>query len=267
MIHNNKKRMITNYHTHHHLCGHAIGDCEEYTLSAIKNNFVEIGFSDHAPNSRIDDFGVRMNPKDFTKYVEEIEYVKNKYKNKLTIKKGIEVEFFHNHDEYYKFLKENLDYMILGQHYISHNKQMDNLKSSFALTTDNDIMVYADYVCEGMKSGHFQILAHPDLYMCGYLDWNDHAIKIANRILKCAERTNTIIEFNANGWRRGKRNTPQGRLRPYPRMEFWSLVEKYNIRTILSSDCHTPEQLYDETMKEAEEAYSKLRVNSVDFLK
>ncbi len=258
--------MKTNYHTHHQLCGHAIGNCEDYVQSAIKNNLVELGFSDHAPNSRVDDFGVRMRPKDFESYLEEIELVKNKYSESLTIKKGIEVEFFYDHEEYYDFLVSKLDYLILGQHYISKTKRMDDLISGFALSTKEEIDTYAEYVCEGMKTGHFDILAHPDLYMCGYQDWNEHAIKVAHKIIKCAEETNTILEFNGNGFRRGKRNTPQGKTQPYPRIEFWNLVKQSKVKTIFGVDCHTPEQICDTTIKEAEEVYKNLETNSVEFL-
>lgn len=258
--------MKANYHTHHELCGHAVGTCEDYVLSAIKNNIEELGFSDHAPNSRVDDFGVRMKPKEFIGYLEDIEYVKNKYKNQLTIKKGIEVEYFYDHEEYYDSLKEKLDYMILGQHYISHTKTLSDLKSSFALQSDKDIQIYAEYVCEGMKTGRFDILAHPDLYMCGYKDWNQKAIEVARRILKCAEVTKTIIEFNGNGFRRGTRNTPQGKTQPYPRMEFWNLVKEYNVKTIFGIDCHSPEQIGDTLIREVEEVYRNLNTDRVEFL-
>ena len=258
--------MKSNYHTHHQLCGHAVGTCEDYVQSAIENNLEELGFSDHAPNSRVDDFGVRMKPKEFEGYLNEINDVKNKYNDVLTIKKGIEVEFFYDHEEYYEFLESKLDYMILGQHYISHTKTMNDLKSSFALSSNKDIDIYADFVCEGMKTGRFDIIAHPDLYMCGYQDWNQKAEEVGRKILKCAEATNTIVEFNGNGYRRGVRNTPQGKTQPYPRMEFWNLVKEYNVKTIFGIDCHSPEQIGDTLIREAEEVYKNLNTNSIEFL-
>jgi len=258
--------MKTNYHTHHELCGHAIGNCEDYVLEAIKGNLKELGFSDHAPNTRVNDFGVRMKPKDFEGYLEEIEVMQNKYKESLTIRKGIEVEYFYDHEEYYKFLKSKLDYLILGQHYISLTKEMDNLISGFGLGTDKEIETYANYVCEGMRTKNFKILAHPDLYMCGYKDWNQKAIDVANKIIKCAIETDTILEFNGNGFRRGIRNTPQGKTQPYPRIEFWNLVKKTNAKTIFGIDCHSPEQINDDTIKKAEEVYKNLHTNSIEFL-
>lgn len=258
--------MKANYHTHHKLCGHASGTCEDYVIEAIKNNLVELGFSDHAPNPRVKDINVRMDQKDFEGYLKEIEIVKNKYKDRLTIKKGIEVEFFYDHEEYYENLKSKLDYLILGQHYISLTNQMDNLISGFGLHTDEQLEAYANFVCEGMKTRNFSILAHPDLYMNGYKDWNQKAIEVAKRIIKCAIETDTILEFNANGFRRGIKNTPQGKTQLYPRLEFWKLVKESNAKTIFGIDCHAPEQIGDTIISKAEEVFKSLRTNSVEFL-
>ena len=41
--------MKTNFHTHTFRCGHAIGNEEEMVKSAIKNDILELGFSDHIP--------------------------------------------------------------------------------------------------------------------------------------------------------------------------------------------------------------------------
>ncbi|MBS5274609.1 MAG: hypothetical protein KHY24_00580 [Clostridiales bacterium] len=38
-----------NLHSHTYRCHHAKGTDEEYVLSAIKNGYTEMGFSDHAP--------------------------------------------------------------------------------------------------------------------------------------------------------------------------------------------------------------------------
>ncbi|MFU8786768.1 MAG: PHP domain-containing protein [Candidatus Izemoplasmataceae bacterium] len=44
-----------NYHTHHKLCKHAIGDANDYVKEAVRLNFSHLGFSDHAPSHTIDD--------------------------------------------------------------------------------------------------------------------------------------------------------------------------------------------------------------------
>ena len=41
--------IISDYHMHTPLCGHAFGDPSEYAQHAVKVGLEEIGFSDHAP--------------------------------------------------------------------------------------------------------------------------------------------------------------------------------------------------------------------------
>ena len=41
--------MKTNFHTHTFRCGHALGNEEAMVKSAIKNDILELGFSDHIP--------------------------------------------------------------------------------------------------------------------------------------------------------------------------------------------------------------------------
>lgn len=258
--------MKRNYHTHHKLCKHAVGKTEDYVLEAIKHNFDIIGMSDHAPNYKVGDYNVRMDESEFKSYLADIEASQAKYGDKITILKGIEVEYFTNHEEYYQDLRKNLDYLIHGQHYISMTDSMDDLISGFGLRTKEEILKYANILVQAIESNHFDFLAHPDLYMCGYKDFDETAIQVAHIICKAAIKNDTILEFNANGFRRGRSTTPQGILQPYPRLEFWEIVKSYNCKTIFNSDCHKPEYLYDSTIKEVEEVYLNLGLNDIGIL-
>ncbi|MCK5762200.1 MAG: histidinol-phosphatase [Candidatus Izimaplasma sp.] len=258
--------MKANYHTHHYLCNHAQGNTEDYVKEAIKSGFKELGMSDHAPNPRIADKDVRMKPSEFKLYLEDIEAAQEKYKGQIKILKGLEVEYFYDHDEYYDFLRKNVDYLIHGQHYISMTNQMDNLISGFALKTKEQIKKYATYMEEAIKSGYFDILAHPDLYLNSYEKFDKYAEDVAHRICKSAKKHNIILEYNATGYRRGGKNTENGYMPNYPRREFWKIVKEYECRTILGSDAHNPKYLYDDTVKKAEEDYINLDLNIVEFL-
>lgn len=258
--------MKANYHTHTHYCGHASGNASDYVKEAVKNNFKVIGISDHAPNSRVNDHNVRMKPEKLDQYLSDIDKAREIYGNKIQIYKGLEVEFFYDHENYYKELKKQTDYMVHGQHYISMTKEMHNLQSGFALKTKEEILMYSQYMVDAMDSGHFDVFAHPDLYMCGYKDFDVNAEEVAHIICKKAAETDSILEFNSNGYRRGASITPQGIRPPYPREEFWKIVKSYGIKTIIGSDCHNPEYLYDLTVKEAEEVYNKLDLNKIEFL-
>lgn len=96
--------MKTNYHTHTTRCHHATGSDEEFVLSAIKGGYQEIGFSDHTPwkyhTNYISD--IRMLPEELPGYVESLRSLQEKYKNQISIKIGLECEYF---PEYIHWLK------------------------------------------------------------------------------------------------------------------------------------------------------------------
>ncbi len=258
--------MKANYHTHHYLCNHAKGNTEDYVKEAIKIGLKELGMSDHAPNSRIADRGVRMKPSDFTTYLEDIEAAQEKYKGKIKILKGVEVEYFYDHEQYYEFLREKVDYLIHGQHYISMKKGMNDLISGFGLKTVDQINRYASYLEDAIESGYFDIMAHPDLYLNSYQEFDKYAEDVAHRICKSAKKNNIILEYNANGYRRGGRITENGFSPNYPRLEFWKIVKQHDCKTIFGSDAHSPDFLYNDTVREAEEVYKNLGLDVVEFL-
>ncbi len=258
--------MKANYHTHHYLCKHATGNVEDYVKEALKIGLKELGISDHAPNSRVNDQFVRMHLDDFTTYIDDIEKNQLKYQGQIKIFKGLEVEFFYDHESYYQFLRENVDYLIHGQHYISMTKQMNDLISGFSLTTVEEINQYASYLEDAMASGHFDIIAHPDLYLNSYKEFDKNAETVAKRICKAALNHHLILEYNANGYRRGGKKTKNGFEPNYPRKAFWKIVKAYNCKTIFGSDAHNPNFLYNDTVKKAEEDYLNFGLNNVEFL-
>lgn len=98
--------MKTNYHTHTTRCHHATGSDEEFVLSAIKGGYQELGFSDHTPWKYHTDYisDIRMLPEELPGYVESIRSLQEKYKNQISIKIGLECEYF---PEYIHWLKES----------------------------------------------------------------------------------------------------------------------------------------------------------------
>ena len=145
-------------------------------------------------------------------------------------------------------------------------KQMYDLISSFALKTVEEINMYASYMEDAMESGYFDIMAHPGLYLNSYENFDKNAEIVARRICRSALKHNIILEYNANGYRRGGKNTENGFFPNYPRHEFWKIVKDYGCRTIFSSDAHNPSFLYNHTIQEAEEDYNKIGLNNVEYL-
>lgn len=255
----------TNYHTHHELCGHAGGKTEDYVLEAIKNGYKEIGMSDHGPLPN-EPFP-RMSLDDFNNiYLKEIEIAKEKYQNVIKIKSGIEIEYVSNNIEYYKMLHDKLDYMILGCHYYSNEDGYKD-KSAYRITTHERLDEYTKMIEEALDTKLFTILAHPDLFLIGYPKFDFYAVECSKRIIQSAIKNDVIIEYNANGLRRGKKTFEDGSIDyAYPNSKFWFIVKELNPKVIIGSDCHTPEVLEDECMEEARKKLKELRIKYLEKL-
>ena len=119
-----------NYHSHTYRCKHADLDFqdEEYIKDYIKMGFRKIAFTDHCPEKNEIDKrqNMRMSYKGRTEYLTTIRTLAEKYKDKIEIKVGYEVEYLPGEEENLKELKEETDKIILGQHFIYDDNK--NLK-------------------------------------------------------------------------------------------------------------------------------------------
>ena len=88
-----------NYHTHTKRCNHAVGEDEEYVLSAIENGYKVLGFADHTPWKYNSDYTprIRMKLEEFEDYYKSIKALKEKYKDQIEILIGVEAEYFPAH--------------------------------------------------------------------------------------------------------------------------------------------------------------------------
>ena len=253
----------TNYHTHHELCQHAVGTTEDYVKHAIQHGFTDLGMSDHVYNDRLNDV-FRMREHQFKDYLKDVREQRQRYQHKINIHLGLECEYLERDPKYYEKLFDDVEYLILGQHFVTNSE--GHLISSFALTKPEQVLAYAKDVCAAIESGYFSMIAHPDLYMCGYDVFDEACEKAAHMIIQKSIDHQVPLEFNANGIRRGIKVTSQGKRYPYPREEFWKIASTYSPIVILSSDAHAPNLLTDKTMDEAIELMEKWNLKITEKL-
>ncbi|HRT69052.1 MAG TPA: PHP domain-containing protein [Bacilli bacterium] len=232
-----------NYHTHTYLCGHAEGLPIDYVQKAIELGLEHIGISDHGYLK--DKWVDRMNLEEYHNiYLPSIQEAKEKYGDKIEIFTGLELEYLDGYDSLYqKYYREN-DYLILGQHIV----EVDGIEYDlYKPMNDSLIIAYKEAVIKGMESGYFKILAHPDLYMLRYREWNDLTEKIAIEIIESAIKNDVYLEINGNGTRRAATFTKDLELTwLYPRVEFWRIVSRYQeAKVIVGDDAHYFAHLHD----------------------
>ncbi|MGL5067658.1 MAG: histidinol-phosphatase [Sarcina sp.] len=253
--------MRVNYHTHTYRCKHAIGTEEEFVKAAIENNVSILGFSDHIayPDDRS---GNRMQYDEVKPYVAECFRLKEKYKDEIDILVGFESEYDIKCHDYYEYLFKELkiEYLVLGQHYFEINGKFYN---TFKLESTEDYVVYAKTVAEALKTDYFKILAHPDVIFVNDLAFDDNCRQAIEILIEAIKEANIVIEFNANGIRRGFIESVDGERYRYPYMEFWKRAQQENLRVIVSSDCHNPIYMWDKAMVKAYDMATNLGLNLV----
>ena len=241
------KDLVNNFHTHTFRCLHAYGTEEDYVLEAINKGLGCLGFSDHGPFPH-KDYGLRMKYEELDSYISAIDTLKEKYGDKITLYKGLEIEYHPQYIDYYSSLLKDrgLDFLALGEH--QYTTDSGELKNIFFAESAADYIDYAKAVCMAIETGLFAYVAHPDIMFINDYEWDDRCDKACEMIIECASEHDTILEYNANGFRRNKRLYADGIRYPYPHMGFWTKARDAHIKVLVGSDCHSPDQVCDEYM-------------------
>lgn len=256
--------MNYNFHTHVNMTSHAFGTVEEYVLKAIEKGYKSIGFSDHVPSllGRRN----RMTIIDFyTRYLKQIRDAKNKYGHLIKIYAGLEVEYEPEFLTYHKFLRSKLDYLILGQHEMKINGVMQN---SYKNVTPEYINNYVNFILEGLETGLYSILAHPELFRVGNgFSWGEVEIEASNRLIQGCIKNNVYMEMNANGLRHNYNRESNDEIEKYgyPYIPFWKLVKEQGAKVIISDDCHTLNDFCDDKTAKVEEIAKSLGIEFNDI--
>ena len=252
--------MKANYHTHTPRCKHARGNEEQYILEAINQGHRVSGFADHTPWHYQTNYHptMRMEEKELANYVETLRLLKEKYKDQIDVKIGLECEYF---PKYMDWLKQaikdyDLDYIILGNHFQGSDE--DGL---YYGAPTNNIQVLKDYVHDvicAMETGLYSYVAHPDLVY--YQDQESKEYKEEmSKICKRAKELDIPLEFNLLGY---------STHRQYPNSTFWNIASKYQNKAILGIDAHDLFQYQDlKTIQKAEAYLDSLDVEVVDQIK
>ena len=251
--------MKTNYHTHTQRCLHAQGAEEDYIHAALEAGVSILGFSDHAPFPD-HDFGFRMPYSELQDYFSAIDRLAKEKASDIIIKKGLEIEYLPQYMPYYERLltQDRLDYLLLGEHFFL-DKEKNVLFVSDAQDTQAHIL-YAQAIREALKTGLFKMLAHPDLFAMDQFAWDKNCEAACDIIIDAAVETGVILEFNANGFRRGIHEYPDGPRFMYPHRKFWEKAARSEAKVIIGSDCHEPSQVWDEQMARAQKVLAELGI-------
>jgi histidinol-phosphatase (PHP family) len=228
--------MLVDLHNHTHLCNHAEGQPFEYVEKAIEKGIKIFGFTDHAPM----DFDPtwRMKFSEILKYFEMIDEVREKYKDKIEILKGFEVDYLPKyHDE--RILESDVDYLIGSIHFLNEwgfdNPEFIGKYESSDI--DELWKLYFKEIENMANSKLFQVVGHMDLLkVFKFLPKKQRIDDLVEDSLKAIKKSGMAIEINSSGLRK-----PIGET--YPSRNILQIVKEMNIPITTSSDAHSPEQV------------------------
>jgi histidinol-phosphatase (PHP family) len=243
------------YHMHTPLCGHAVGEPEEYVEQAVRVGLSEIGFSDHAPLVSHRDARYTMDPSQLPLYHGMIERVQKKFKD-FTIKLGLEADFIPGFEKETKQILDGYpyDFVIGSVHFIDRWAFDDPDPSQKVKWRDKDInTVYRDYyklLRRSAESGLFDILGHVDLVKkFGYRASADLTGEV-EMTAETFKKAGVAVEINTSGLRKPVREI-------YPSLEVLKIYRKAGVPITFSSDSHDPKDVgrdYDKAKALALEA-------------
>jgi histidinol-phosphatase (PHP family) len=231
--------MIVDLHNHTVLCNHAEGTIDAYIEEAIVAGTKYFGFADHAPMEY--DPKYRMGFEQMACYEADVLAAKEKYKEKIEILLGYEVDFLPGHmDE--RVLHAKVDYLIGSVHFID-DWGFDNPEFIGRYEHEDIDVIWQKYfdAIEAMaQSKLFDIVGHLDLIKVFKFMPNKDIVTMAKKALHAIKEADMALELNVAGYRK-----PIGE--PYPSKALLAEAFALGIPITFASDAHKPEQvaLYD----------------------
>lgn len=238
---------LASFHTHTKLCNHAVGIPIDYARQAQKQNCSALGFSDHVPypdaspsNGFYDCWPeIRMTQNEIATYTQWIDDARKAVDFPIYL--GFECEWDSAFSDWYKELRKtyNAQYLALGQHWVSVNDKHVYVRN---ISTKKRMGQYIDQLVEGIASGLFDFVAHPDIFLSrDFVEWDDDAKAWSEPVIDAAIHYNIPLEINGLGLAMDPILYSLGERPPYPFLQFWQMARDKGARIICNSDAHNPE--------------------------
>lgn len=234
----------TNYHTHTMRCNHAVGLDEDYVKSALRAGYTELGFSEHGPWNYASGYHshMRIAPETTGEYLESVRSLAEKYRGEISIKVGLESEYFPEYMGWLRELaaREQIDYVLFGNHFYpddEHGPYYGSGTTSLAM-----LRSYHDSALQGMQDPLYAYFAHPDLFMRSYPKFDENARSVSRSLCQAAKQLGVLLEYNLAGALYNRENGIDG----YPHRGFWEIAAEEGCTAIIGVDAHDNDHLEDE---------------------
>jgi histidinol-phosphatase (PHP family) len=228
---------MIDYHLHGNFSGHATGELGEYVEAALEKGFREIGFSDHLPKVVNPDPYHAMLEEHLPRYVDRVLSLQSSYRDRITIKLGIEADYFIGYESETKRLIDSypFDYVLGALHFLGdwHFTSKQGLARYESEDPAEAFPRYFALLKRMIATGLFDIVAHPDALRRGAFKPVRSMETEHREIARLLRSKGMAIELNTAGIRRGVGSV-------YPDRGFLAECVAEGIPITLGSDAHTP---------------------------
>lgn len=152
---------LTDYHTHSILSDGA-DSYEEMIRTATEKGLEEIGLTDHVCLKGVD---WAIDPLDLPVMTTQILELRHKYRDRIRVKYGIEMDYLPGKEEEIAALTATLpvDYVIGSVHFIGE-WNFDSDRSLYGKWPNDELYaMYFELIDEAVRSGLFDIIGHLDI--------------------------------------------------------------------------------------------------------
>lgn len=230
---------MIDYHVHTLLCNHAEGTMESYVQSAIKSGMNEICFLDHLTIHKSEK-GLSMAPGEIPFYFQAVQLLKYKYKGRIRVKAGIEIDFNPAHTDLFQEIGDTYAFDVItatlhfpdGLDIVSHGSAWrygDN-------HTDDVYGLYFEQLDKMLDYNYFDVVGHIDLIKKFGRKPSRSFDKEYDEILRKIKTRNLAVEVNTSGYNHPVREV-------YPCSDVITKCRKQGISITLGSDAHAPAQV------------------------
>jgi len=236
--------MLIDYHTHHVRCGHANGTLEEYVRRGVEIGLTQLGLSDHMPLLHVDPAtyytGMAMPMDELPRYVEECLYLKDKYKQDIDIRIGLEGDYIEGYEEQIERIVRAYpwDYVIGSVHFLGE-WDISDFRQQHGWEGKQITDVYTQYydaVQKAVKTGFYDYIGHLDVIKRFGQQPETDVAELERATVDVIKQHDLAIELNASGLR-----MPCAEM--FPSRRILEYCFEQGVPLTIGSDAHQPERL------------------------
>ena len=230
---------LVDYHVHTKLCGHAVGEAEDYVREAIARGLAEIGFADHMPLLERRDARLSMAPDDLPRYVDMVKDLQESVSG-IRIRLGLEMDYMPGQMDaiWEAASRHEFDYVYGSVHYMDGWGFIDSRNAAGYVGKDPDRLYtrYFELFREAAERGGFDIMAHPDIIKKHGITTTLPVERLYEEAAEALSSAGVAIEINTSGLRRTTAEI-------YPALPFLRACAGRGVAVTLGSDAHAPQEV------------------------